>query len=123
MPRRAAWSRIGPRPARSRAQTVSASAASRATPDQSETHAAPNSAAMSIAPQVKATRRSRPSRVADTSVGSCFSRGSSRCRAPVSTTLAMPAAASAVRQRSIRVARSGDSGCSVWWSSVIASDR
>ena len=46
------------------------------------------------------------SRSAETSVGSCLRSGSSRCRAPVSITQAMPAAARACRQRAIVAGRS-----------------
>ena len=89
-PRRSACSKTGPSDSVNRSQAVAGGAPSCTTPAQSETQSLPSAAAMSIDRHKKSTRRARCSARGETSVGSCFARGSSRKRAPVSTTDAVP---------------------------------
>ena len=85
-PRRAAWSHSRRQPSVSRRISSSSGAASSGDPDQKLTASEPSAAATSIANSRNCNRRARPSADALMRVGWCLRHGSSRKRAPVSTT-------------------------------------
>ena len=94
-------------PSSSQARASSRDTPGLGTPAQKDMASAPVSAATSSARDRNSIRRARPAGSAVSRVGSCLARGSSRKRAPVSTTQPRPN----VRSRAARRRRaSGKSG-------------